>query len=225
MKSSIIVGTVLGAVTLSSSSFAQEPLIEPVLVPKGHTGFQLALRPGIAIPFGDAGKGDAMSDIVSPSIPLFIDVGGKFIPELFLGAYFGFAGGLPAGLTDDLCQESGGGCLVANLHFGIEIQGHMMPRSQVDPWVGYGFGFETLGVSESSNGAFKSFGYAGLEFGRLMAGVDFRLTRVFGVGPFADLAIAQYSTTSVAGNSGDLASDQKAAHLWLTIGARFVFFP
>jgi hypothetical protein len=58
-----------------------------------------------------------------------------------------------------------------------------------------------------------------------MAGVDFRLTRVFGVGPFADLTVGQYSTTSVDGTSADVPSDQKAAHLWLTIGARFVFFP
>ena len=91
MKSAIIVATLLGAVALSSSSFAQEPLIEPVLVPKGHTGFQLALRAGLTIPFGDVGKrstasgieiGDApMSDFVSPQIPLFIDIGGKIIPE------------------------------------------------------------------------------------------------------------------------------------------------
>jgi hypothetical protein len=225
MKSSIIVVTVVGAVALSSSSFAQEPLIEPVLVPKGHTGFQLALRPGLAIPFGEGGKDVAMSDVLSPQIPLLIDIGGKIIPELFLGAYFGFAAGLPAGTTKDACDANGGGCAAVRLNFGIEVVGHMMPRSQVDPWVGYGFGYETLGIGASSNGMLKSVGYGGLEFGRLMAGVDFRLTRVFGVGPFADLAVGQYSTVSVDGNSADIASDAKAAHLWLTVGARFVFFP
>jgi hypothetical protein len=225
MKCSIFVVTVLGAVALSSSSFAQEPLIEPVLVPKGHTGFQLALRPGLAIPFGDGAKDVAMSDVLSPQIPLLIDIGGKVIPELFLGAYFGAAGGVTAGTRKDLCEANGGGCAVGRLNFGIEVVGHMMPRSQVDPWVGYGFGYEILGVGESTNGLIKGVGYGGLEFGRLMAGVDFRLTRVFGVGPFADLAIGQYSTVSVDGNSADVASEKKAAHLWLTIGARFVFFP
>jgi hypothetical protein len=42
---------------------------------------------------------------------------------------------------------------------------------------------------------------------------------------FADLAVGQYSTVSVDGNSTDVPSDKKLAHLWLTIGARFVFFP
>ena len=227
MKSSIIVVTVLGAVALSSSSFAQEPYIykEYLLAPKGHSGFQLALRPGLAIPLGERGKDVAMSDVLSPQIPLLIDIGGKVIPELFLGAYFGAAAGLPAGTTKDACDANGGGCTVARLNFGVQIVGHMMPRSRVDPWVGYGFGYEMLGIGESSNGVVKSVGYGGLEFGRLMAGVDFRITRVFGVGPFADLSVGQYSTVSVDGNSTDIASDRKAAHLWLTFGARFVFFP
>lgn len=225
MKSSIVIGTLLGAVAFSSSSFAQAPLVEPVLAPKGHTGFQLALRPGFAIPLGDGVQGAAMSDSVSPQVPLFIDIGGKVIPEVFIGGYFGFGVGTAAGGAKDLCEANGGGCLVARLNFGIQVQAHMMPRSQVDPWVGYGFGYETLGMGESSNGLIKSAGYAGLEFGRLMAGVDFRLSRVFGVGPFADFSVVQYSTASIDGNSFDLASDRKTAHMWLTIGARFVFFP
>jgi hypothetical protein len=71
----------------------------------------------------------------------------------------------------------------------------------------------------------------GFEFAHFMAGLDFRLTRVVGIGPFADFAIGQYSRTSsettingvTVKSDGDI--QNTALHEWLTIGAKFTIFP
>src|SRR5689334_11580557 len=47
--------------------------------PPAHTGFQLAIRTGVAIPFGklEDAKNGAMSDTFSPQVPFVLDIGGK----------------------------------------------------------------------------------------------------------------------------------------------------
>jgi hypothetical protein len=49
------------------------------------------------------------------------------------------------------------------------------------------------------------------------------VNRVFGVGPFLDLSFARYSTISQGSQSQDI--PDPATHEWLTVGARFLFFP
>jgi hypothetical protein len=57
---------------------------------------------------------------------------------------------------------------------------------------------------------------------------DFRLSRVFGLGPFVGFPLGQYSRYHIEGitnvtQEGDIA--EKALHEWFTIGLRTVFFP
>ena len=57
-----------------------------------------------------------------------------------------------------------------------------------------------------------------------MGGVDFRLSRAFGIGPFVDLSVARFSS----GHDdlvGDFDIPNKATHEWLTLGVRAVIFP
>lgn len=61
-----------------------------------------------------------------------------------------------------------------------------------------------------------------------MAGLDFRLGRVFGLGPFIDFSVGEYFRAHIdIGDStaidGTLA--QTAVHEWLAFGVRGVFFP
>jgi hypothetical protein len=68
----------------------------------------------------------------------------------------------------------------------------------------------------------------GFEFANLMGGVDFRLSRTFGIGPFLSLSIGQYRKyrSEILGTpklEGDI--QDQATHEWLSAGARFVFFP
>jgi hypothetical protein len=199
--------------------------------PAEHTGFQLALRTGLAIPFGEAEKGGAsMSDITSVHVPLIVDIGGKPIPELFLGGYFGFGFGGAAGKLGDFCSASGASCLSVGLRLGVEVQYHILPSAGVDPWIGYGIGYESVALSMSQNGESASSSLGGLEFAHFMGGVDVRMTRVFGIGPFVDVALGKYSSISRDGSDRDsmtvdIDSSRRTTHGWVILGARMVFFP
>lgn len=59
-----------------------------------------------------------------------------------------------------------------------------------------------------------------------MAGTDFRLTKIFGIGPIVDFSCGQYShlTTDEPGRGGG-AINNTSMHEWLTLGVKFLFFP
>lgn len=203
--------------------------------PPARTGFQMDIRTGYSVPMGhltghqvtsdelSLAPDTKLSDTVSGQVPFIVDIGAKVIPELFLGGYFGLAFGGAGGATQRACDLAGTSCASVGIHLGVELQYQIRPAAVVDPWIGYGLGVESLAVSEARGGTSDSIGYGGFEFARLMAGVDFRVTRVFGVGPFVDLSMAQYSSVNVRSQSTSI--ENTATHEWLTLGARFVFFP
>ncbi len=225
MRIGVSVLGLCAALGWASAAAAQE-------VPAARTGFQLALRTGYSIPMGKTGIGVTspltgstayrMSDVTTGQVPFVVDVGGKIIPHLFLGGYFGLAFGGEAGPTKRACDLGGGACISVSAYFGIEAQYHILPAGSVNPWLGYGAGFESLVVSQGSDSN-KNLGFSGFQFARLMGGVDFRVNRIFGVGPFAELALGRYSTLSLGSRDYDI--DGGAGHQWLTLGVRFVFFP
>ena len=210
MKLGVTTLGTIGLLALSSGALAKTP--------PPRTGFQMAIRTGYSVPFGKVRTGANMSDTVSGQVPILLDIGGKLIPELFLGGYLGLAFGGAAGTSKDLCPN----CTAAALHLGIEAQYHFLPRGSVNPWLGYGLGFESLALADDA-----SIGWGGFQFARLMAGVDFRINRIFGVGPFADLAMGTYSkqNTEIRGVTINEDIGETAMHQWLTFGVRFVFFP
>jgi len=211
MKFGVITLSTLGILGLSNLALAQTP--------PERVGFQMDIRTGYSLPMGSFVKDVDLSNAVSGQVPFIVDIGGKPIPELFIGGYFGMGFGGFGGTSSDACKAAGEDCAAVGLHMGVEAQYHILPRGSVNPWVGYGLGYESLGRAVSRNGVTASASVGGFEFARLMGGVDFRLTRVFGVGPFVDLSMATYSSTS----SGSI--PETAMHQWLTLGARFVFFP
>ena len=206
----------IGILGLSSVAWGQQK-------PAPRTGFQMAIRTGYSLPMGKVHNGDSsvgtivpmnMSDTFGGQVPFIVDIGGKVIPELFIGGYFGLGIGGAGGQLKDNCPN----CNSVGLHFGAEVQYHILPAGFVNPWIGYGLGFESSAVGDSS-----SIGFGGFEFARFMGGADFRINRVFGVGPFVDLSMATYSTVSDGDTSVSI--PETATHEWLTLGVRFVFFP
>lgn len=195
--------------------------------PPARTGFQVAARVGAAIPLGDAADGAPLSDGLGAQFATVVDIGGKIIPQLFLGAYLGAnVGGVGAQTSKSCDQQRATGCLGFTYRIGVEAQYHIIPDGKVDPWVGYGIGYEVSRVLGNANGTTVSTTLVGPEYGHFMAGVDFRLTKIFGIGPFVDFAIAKYTNQSSepdASRNGEISN--KATHQWLTFGAKFLFFP
>lgn len=210
----------------------EPPVEEHLDAPKARTGFQLALRTGVSIPLGKVQEGEDVSDAFSPQVPLIVDIGGKIIPQLFLGAYLGIAFGGAAGQFSDACDRANLSCVAVGFRIGAQIQYHILPAAKLNPWIGYGIGYEAVALagSRDDNNKFSA-ALGGVEYAHLMAGLDFRVSRGFGIGPFADFAIGEYSKSTIETTTngqttkqdGDLANT--ALHQWLTLGAKFTFFP
>src|SRR4051812_1724874 len=102
----------------AASASAQESLAPSSGAPPARTGFQMALRTGYAVPMGNArganpgstGSDLAMSDGFSGQVPIFIEIGGKVIPNLFVGGYLGLGFGGAAGKNNTLLQQRGPRC-------------------------------------------------------------------------------------------------------------------
>lgn len=239
MKSLLAVAAFVTVSSQLGVAFAQELADDPGAAvahraPPARRGFQMALRTGFAMPFGTAQKAGntlpktKMSDFVTGQIPLFIEIGGKPIKQLFIGGYLGLGIGGAAGDTKDYCDERDMDCLGVSTRFGVEVQYHILPHEDLNPWVGYGIGFESVSVAVKDGDEDGSLNYGGFEFARLSGGVDFRISRVFGIGPFADFSLGTYGTyrwdaPQFPDSDGDVS--ETAIHEWLTVGARFVFFP
>ena len=191
--------------------YVYEPAPEPP--PLGHRGFQAAVRSGISFPVGSAASHEAMARYFGVQIPIFLEAGFKPDPHVFIGAYGSFAFG---GVSDrfDVNPCSGHDCSAHAFHVGAEVQYHADPSARADPWVGYGIGYEWVATSGSVETTFR-----GPEYGRSMAGLDLRLSRDFGIGPFVDVTIARYTDVTAA------EIDSTSAHGWVTVGGRLVLLP
>jgi opacity protein-like surface antigen len=193
-------------------------------------GVELAFRLGYGIPFGNIGTADGetlvLNDLVTGQIPLWFDLGYRITPSVVVGAYFAYG----VGITPDSTCPSGVSCSTDAFHLGVEGQYRFLPRERADPWVGLGVGYEWLSTStvfsENVAGtqldAVASFALRGWEFLRLQGGVDFAVRRAFAVGPFVDVSLGEYTTSS---SMSAREIPDKAIHGWVTLGVRAVFDP
>ncbi|HEU5478343.1 MAG TPA: outer membrane beta-barrel protein, partial [Candidatus Tumulicola sp.] len=154
------------------------------------TGVEVGLRAGYAIPLGDAAGGNpstSLSNIYSGMIPIQVDAGYRFTPNMMVGAYFAYGitmlntgnGSLLQG-----CSQSGVSCSGSNLMFGAQFHYHLMPDQTIDPWAGIGIGYEIASISESAGGQSAGESFSGFQFVNLQVGGDYKVMPNLGVGPF-----------------------------------------
>jgi hypothetical protein len=204
------------------------PPPDPHAPPPPRTGFQMAMRTGYAIPFGNVDGSASMGDSFSGQVAFLLDLGGKPIPSLFLGGYVGLGLGGASGQLGSLCSADNLTCVTASLRIGAEVLYSFLPEGSIDPWIGYGIGLESTGFGASNGNDQINAAAAGWEFGHFMGGVDFRLSKDVGIGPLIDFSVGQYTRESVSENGNTLSSgtpSQTALHEWLLIGGRVVIFP
>jgi outer membrane protein len=181
------------------------------------TGVTVGLRVGVALPGGkgrSAGSDPVTgmswtgseSDAVGVLLPVAtLDLGYRFSPHLYLGAYFSGAYG-----TGSNCEEggtSGASCYETQFRFGVDGEYKFRPASVTQPWVGLGIGWEIMNeMSTDDTGAEVSGSSSGVEFANLELGVDFRVADRAQIGPYGMVAFATY--------------DNGAVHEFFTLGAR-----
>lgn len=212
------------------SAYDYEPLPTPPTL--GRRGFQAAIRSGIALPIGSfrdrgdrgtVGGGADASDLVGPQIPLALDLGAKVTKWIFVGGYVSLAAGLAAGDLSASCDRLRLDCRSLSFRVGAQVHYAIAPDEWLDPWVGYGLGYSSITVGD--DGADVT--YRGFDFGHFMAGLDLRLSRTIGLGPFVDFTVGKYASRTVETAAGTVDGDivGRSFHYWLTIGPRLTIMP
>ena len=129
-------------------------------IPPARTGFQIALRTGVAVPLGKIDESGNMSDAFTPQVPIIADIGFKPIPQLFLGGYVGIAAGGVGDSFKKSCDAVGVDCLAVGGRIGIQAQFHILPEARWNPWLGYGLGYAAATRRAAAAAAAGRFGAA-----------------------------------------------------------------
>jgi outer membrane protein W len=127
-------------------------------------------------------------------VPFLAELGGKITPNILIGGYLGLAVGGYGSALEATCKPSSVTCVTASLRIGAQIQYHILPAEKLNPWVGYGIGLESSGVSAKAPNAEASVAAVGIDFAHFTAGFDYRLNKQVGIGPVVDFSVGQYSS-------------------------------
>jgi hypothetical protein len=193
-----------------------------------ESGLSLGVRAGYGVPMGSASgaDGQALSNYFARSVPLQVEVGWRFSPRFYAGAYFQYAFAAIASKFDSQFCGAGVSCSGSDLRFGADAIYTFLPHATIAPWVGLGAGYEIMNLRGSQGSQRVELTLKGLEFAHLMAGGDYRLWPNVRVGAFAALTFAQFSTLETPfaedGTFGPTRTVDlpKALHEWLQFGVR-----
>ena len=198
----------------------------------------MAFRLGVTAPFGSASgaANDELARRYAWQLPLVVDIGGRFARSWFVGAYLG--GGIGSTGSDErvdaACEdddENGQNDIACNAlsgRIGLEAFYSFLPDENLNPWIGYGVGFEvaSASISDRSRGLKETVTSTGVTFADLTIGFDLR--KKVGIGPFIDVALGRFNNTTTdfgARGSYKYAIDDRALHGWITLGVRLVINP
>ncbi|HEX9052257.1 MAG TPA: hypothetical protein VF841_17140 [Anaeromyxobacter sp.] len=162
---------------------------------------------------------------MSVRVPMQIDAMFRLNPGFALGAYASVAPGVPGGDLSTNCDTGGITCTALVTRIGLQGTYSFRVATRVVPWVGAGFGYEWNSVKMEQGGYSVKTTFKGWEWLNVQGGVDFRIGRIFSVGPYALLSFGQYDKGEVSGSfgtgSGSITS--KTTHEWFDVGARAKF--
>lgn len=196
----------------------------------------MSMKLGADVPFGDATgeSGDTQKSRYAPQFAFELALGAKLSAPVYVGGYAGAAVGNEG--DDEYARQSCEGglhdvsCSSASERLGVEIQYHFVPDGLVNPWVGYGLAYEWASqtLTDRIAGRTERSEVRGLQYGRLQTGIDFRLGKAIGLGPYFYVELGRYtqaSTTIYGRETYSGAIDQTATHGWFGSGFRLVIFP
>ncbi len=221
MRTPSMVFAVLAAVALPTASHAQ---------------FTLGFRSGFAPAMGEAysvnGSGAKMSDVMAGQVATQLDAAFRITPEVALGAYASYGFGVIGGDLQTTCDDYGLDCTAQVVRVGLQATysfTRLSPRFV--PWLGVGFGWEWAGYRIEGTGTFTGLAAEenldGWELTLLQLGGDWRIGRVFALGPYVAYSLGQYTsgTVEATGDPTVHVFDQAdhETHQWLSFGVRGKF--
>jgi len=209
----LCVGLCLAVVVLSSGRAAAQQGVDPFLkaAPPGppESGVSVGLSVGFGLPMGNVGGSVAMTDLFAGALPIQIDLGYRFTPNLYLGAFYQYSIAFTSSTLEAACAFDGVSCSGSDMQFGLAFVYTFLPYSSFAPYAGLGIGWEILTITVPTVSGITT--WSGFQFARLIVGGDFRVGSTFRVGPFANFSLGQFSDSTIASPS---------IHTWLQFGIK-----
>jgi hypothetical protein len=173
---------------------------------------------------------------------VILDLGWRVLPQLYVGAY----GQVAPNMTRNTAGACPGGtdCSGLDWRVGLEADLHFWPSSRLDPYVGVGGGYEILhrtvsgplavplGTQTKTGMVDASITDRGWEMVNVTAGLDVRMARSIGLGPFVTGTLARFdihngteSTVLDGGtvSSGSVRGVVHTMHELVIVGVRGTF--
>ncbi len=209
-----------------------------------NIGPQIGGRVGYTSGTGIVYSGLRVNDAANGSLPIVVDLGWRFARRFYAGFYGQFAPVFVA--TNPISCPAGFDCTSQDWRFGAEFDFHFVPRSRLDPYFGFGGGYEILHTSVTGPAPVPTpsgnvMGQASLstvdrgwEFLSVTFGLDARVNPALGVGPFVSASLNEFgfrSGTQVVSIGGTQVSNGPpldvghGIHELYTAGVRGTFNP
>jgi hypothetical protein len=194
-----------------------------------ESGPELALRTGLALPFGDVdgGADNHLDRYAGSAIPLVLEVGYRVDPTLFFGARFDYSfPQLKNPAVGGNCDNTS--CDGSGVRLGLEGIYRFLPADRFAPWVGLGAGYEWMtadyfGPNGGAGATVRGF------HGLIQAGGDVRVGPQLVLGPFVELSMGRFDSATTRVRIGNLTTEtddditDTAWHSWLALGLRGAF--
>jgi hypothetical protein len=224
--SAFVVLGFLFVILLPSAAFAQSV---PVAGP------EVALRTGLALPFGSIRGGATARDLdlyASTVVPIVVEGGYRIDPSLFVGLRFQYA--VPQLEDPNPTFACGGGnaCRGSVVQLGAEAIYRVLASRRFAPWLGLGAGYEWLSADYKTTNAATNLGFGGTNRGfqgLVQVGGDLRVGQKVVLGPFVEVAAGRYTRAENRGFLGAMSGSMDVDitdvtwHGWVTLGLRAAF--
>ena len=188
---------------------------------EGGQMLKLGLGIGYSMPFGDALKGESMTNLYSGEIPIELELSYKLTHAFSLGVYGGYGYGIvtPSGRLEADVAASGVIQSIATWRVGVQGEYELGKMGAGTPFLGARVGYVTESVTGKNGWGNSS--ASGWEWLTLVFGVDFQAARGVAIAPYVSGAIGQYTDLKPAGgSSASIPGGDQTLHGWLTIGVR-----
>lgn len=183
------------------------------------SGLSVGARVSVGFPVGDVAKSVPVSNLFSADLPLQVDAGYRFGRNHFVGAYFTYAIGFVKNCPSAVS------CSGSDVRVGLQYTYTFNPDASTF-WLGAATGWEWLNLKLSDSTGWAKTGFSGWEWLQVQLGYDFRVAKVWRVGPWAGFSMGMYGSASASASDGSSASgsiNDTAVHFWPVVGVRGVF--
>lgn len=174
---------------------SDQPSRAAVRAPK--KAFEIGVNGGYTQPFGKVARDRIIHDQVDAGGAVGLNLGYRFNPRWSLG------------FTGQYHDSGARGTLEGNTDFrgvaaGVEGTFHMAPYSRIDPYFTLGTGYRALWRS-AEVGSVGNLMTHGLQLGKALIGVDFRLSESLALGPVAGADVNLFLWDNPEGTTGNRA--------------------